>query len=508
MQMKKAPLTILFTIIPLTLIFLLQGCGGEEDKDYDFDTFQAQALDFGKNDQHIDQGEYESLVIGLESSDDRRFQTFRNESGEVEHAKVAAYLKKYLNAKGVSIDLADIWQPGAGTSNASNFNVNVFLENSASMDGYVDANSTAFKAAMNDLLTNLKNFPATDSLNLNYINSTILPVKAAASEADVRSFQQNLNRGNFKTQGGKRGSSDIGEILSQILDQQKSGELSVLVSDFVFSPGGKDAVRYLEGQRSQIRSEFVAARRNNPNLSVAILQGQAQFEGTYYDRNDKPHARLTTERPYYVWLIGTAAQIQSVLDSRILAQTRNGFTNKLVIQPASEAVQPPFKILYSPKIGSFDAKSLMKGVITDAQAARDDRNKGVFEFSLAANFAKGMQDESYFLDSTNYKISDAKYSLKAKSIADRNDVSLNSFTHVLTLRTTDLKDEKLTIDVIGKVPNWVYSTSSEDDTQIETAANETSKTFGFSYLVEGVSDAFYPRSQANPLYTIPLTIKK
>ena len=505
--MKIPPRTLILNIIPLTLILLLQSCGGG-DKDFDFDVFQEQALEFGKSDNRIDQGEYESLVIGLESSDDRRFQTLKNESGEVDHAKVAAYLKKYLDAKGTNIALADIYQPGAGTSKASSFNVSVFLENSASMDGYVDANSTAFKAAMNDLLTNLENFPATDSLNLNYINSTIIPVKAAASEADVRSFQRNLNRGNFKAQGGKRGSSDIGEILSQILNQQKSGELSVLVSDFVFSPGGKDAVRYLEGQRSQIRSEFVAARRNNPNLSVAILQGQAQFEGTYYDRNDKPHARLTTERPYYVWLIGTAAQIQSVLDSRILAQTRSGFTNKLVIQPASKAVQPPFKILYSPKIGSFDAKSLVKGVITDAQAARDDRNKGVFEFSLAVNFAKRMQDESYFLDSTNYKISDAKYSLKVNPIADRNDVSLNSFTHILTLRTMDLKDEKLTIDVIGKVPNWVYSTSSEDDTQIETATNETSKTFGFSYLVEGVSDAFYPRSQANPLCSIPLTIKK
>ncbi len=445
---------------------------------------------------------------GVTSSDDRGFRTLKNENGEIDHAKVSAYLKKLFDAKGANVALADIWQPGMGSSDATSFNVSVFLENSASMDGYVDANSTAFKAAMNDLLTNLENFPATDTLNLNYINSTIIPVKAAASEADVRSFQQNLNRTNFKTQGGRRGSSDIGEILSQILNQQQSGELSVLVSDFVFSPGGKNALRYLEGQRSQIRSEFVAARRSNPNLAVAILQGEAQFEGTYYDRNDKPHARLAADRPYYVWLIGTAAQIQSVLDAKILEQTRSGFTNKLVIQPASEVVQPPFKILYSPKIGSFDAKSLVKGVITDAQVARDDRNKGIFEFSLAVNFAKGMQDESYFLDSTNYKISDAQYSLKAKPIADRTDVSLNSFTHVLTLRTTNLKDEKLQIDVVGKVPGWVYVSSSEDDTQIETAAEEASKTFGFSYLVEGVSDAFYPRSQANPLYTIPLTIKK
>ncbi len=503
--MKKIPLSLLLSFIMLPGILLLQSCGGDEV--YTFEKFNEQALDFAKADQRIDQQEYETLTQGIQNSDERGFRTLKNESGDVDHAKVAAYLKKYFDAKGTPIALADIWQPGASSA-TTNFNISVFLENSASMDGYVDANSTVFKATMLDLLTNLENFPATDTLNLNYINSTIIPVKAAASKTDVDAFYQNLNRTNFKTQGGKRGTSDIGEVLSKILNQQKANELSVLVSDFVFSPGGQNAPRYLEGQRSQIRSEFVAARRKNPDLAVAVLQGQAQFEGTYYDQNDKPHAQLAAARPYYVWLIGTAAQIQSVLDSKILEQTRNGFTNKLVIQSASEAVQAPFKILVSPKIGEFNPKSLAQGIITDATVARDERNKGVFEFTVAANFSKSMQDAGYFPDSTNFKLSNEKYSLKARPITNQNDPSLNGFTHLLTLHTTDLKDEKLQIDVVGKVPGWVYTSSSENDTKIETDVAEADKTFGFSYLVEGVSDAFYPRSQANPLYTIPLTIKK
>lgn len=501
--MKKLPLPLILSCLLLSGVFLLQSC---DDKGYTFDKFNEQALDFVKDDQQINQQEYETLIQGIQNSDDRGFRTLKTE-GDVDHGKVAAYLKKYFDAKGIPVALANIWQPGAASA-ATSFNVNVFLENSASMDGYVDANSTAFKATMLDLLTNLENYPATDTLNLNYINSTIIPVKAAASKTDVSDFYQNLNRGNFKSQGGKRGSSDIGEILSQILNRQESNELSVLVSDFVFSPGGQNAVKYLEGQRSQIRSEFLAARQKNPDLAVAILQGQAQFEGTYYDRNDKPHARFAAERPYYVWLIGTVAQIQSVLDAKILNQTRSGYTNTLVIQPAGEATRPAFKVLYSPKIGQFDAKSLALGVVSDAQAARDDRNKGVFEFNVAANFSKSMQDAGYFLDSTNYKLSDPDYRLRVRPITDQNDVSLRGFTHLLTLRTTNLKDEKLQIDVVGKVPGWVYASSSEDDTQIETAADENNKTLGLSYLIEGVSDAFYPRSQANPLYTIPVTIKK
>ena len=493
-----------FTVLASLLFALLFLTSCESD----LDKFNEQALNFAKNDGSISQQEFEVLVETAQNSDDRGFRPFKTEAGEIDYAKLADYLAKRFAREQIEMDVADIWQPGAGSALTNKFNVNVFLENSASMDGYVDANSTAFKATMLDLLTNLENYPATDTLNLNYINSTIIPVKAAASKTDVSDFYQNLNRGNFKSQGGKRGSSDIGEILSQILNRQTSNELSVLVSDFVFSPGGQNAVKYLEGQRSLIRSEFLAARQKNPDLAVAILQGQAQFEGTYYDLNNKPHAKFAAERPYYVWLIGTVAQIQSVLDAKILNQTRSGYTNTLVIQPAGEATRPAFKVLYSPKIGQFDAKSLAQGVVSDAQAARDDRNKGVFEFNVAVNFSKSMQDAGYFLDSTNYKLSDPDYRLRVRPITDQNDVSLRGFTHLLTLRTTNLKDEKLQIDVVGKVPGWVYASSSEDDTQIETAADENDKTLGLSYLIEGVSDAFYPRSQANPLYTIPITIKK
>ncbi len=486
----------------LCTLLCLYSCTSE------FEKTNEQALQFASNDKRIDQKEYETLIEQIKSSEERGFKMLKMENGEVDHEKVSAYLVKYFAAKGVTLSPSDIWQPGTQASGGSGYTINVFLENSASMDGYVHTSSTAFKATILDLLTNLKNFAATDTLNLNYINSTAIPVKMAASKEDITDFYQNLTTANFRSQGGKRGSSDIGQMLSQILSQSEAGNLSVLVSDYVFSPGGKNAATYLAGQRSQIRSEFLAAKRQNPDLSVAILQGMANFQGTYYDRNDQEHKNLDVERPYYVWLIGSAAQIKSIMDSKILEQTRNGYTNKLVIQPASEAEQPNFKIQYRPRIGEFDGKALAQGIIADAQASRDDRTKGVFEFNVAVDFSNSRQDASYFLDSTNYRLSNPAYSLKINPITDRTDVSLKGFTHLLTLRTKALKEEPLKIEVAGKVPGWVYEATSEDDTRIEADADEATKTFGFSYLVEGVADAFYPRAQPNTLYAIPITIKR
>lgn len=504
--MKKPSLLLLPFFIMLSGTFLLQSC--DSCTKSELDKFNEQALDFAKGDQRIDQQEYETLTQGIQNSDDRGFRTLKNESGEVDHAKVATYLKKYFDAKGTPVALADIWQPGAASGTATNFNVSVFLENSASMDGYVDANSTVFKATMLDLLTNLENFPATDTLNLSYINSTIIPVKAAASKTDVNDFYKNLSNTNFKAKGGKLGTSDIGEVLSKILNHQKANELSILVSDFVFSPGGQDAVKYLEGQRSQIRSEFMAARQKKSDLAVAVLQGQAQFEGTYYDQNDKPHAKLKAMRPYYVWLIGTTTQIQSMLDAKIFEDIHNGFTNKLVIQSASQAMQPPFKVLLGLGVGKFKSNSPTQGIITDAEAARDEKNKGVFEFNVAVDYSKSIQEPAYFQDTSNYDWSNRKYGLQIKPIANGSNPSLTGYSHILTLRTNELKEEALRISVVGKVPGWVYASSSEDDTQIETNAAEAGKTFGFSYLIEGVSDAFYPQSKTNSIYSIPLTIKK
>jgi hypothetical protein len=495
--MKKLALSPLFF-----LLLFLSSCTSK------FEETNEQALQFAANDKRIGQKEYETLVENIKSSDERGFQTFKTETGEVDHAKVSAYLVKYFAAKGVAVAPGDIWQPNKASTAKNKFNVNVFLENSASMDGYVNTSSTAFKASILDLLTNIKNFAATGDLNLSYINSAIIPVKVKASENDITTFYQNLNTASFRSQGGMRGSSDMGQMLSQILNQSDRNNLSVFISDFVFSPRRTNAINYLQGQRSQIRSDFLAAKRRNPDLSVAILQGKATFQGTYYDQKDQEHRNLNAIRPYYVWLIGNASDIQQIIDLKILDQTRNSYTNKLVIQSASAAEQPTFKILYSPKIGQFDAKSLAKGIINDAKAASDDRNKGVFEFNVAVNFGNSMQDDGYFKDSTNYFLSDKKYSLKVKPVTDKNDMALNGYTHILTLRTNELKEGQLLIEVRGKVPHWVYSSTSDNDTAIKTDASQANKTFGFSYLVEGVADAFYPQSQPNTLYKIPLSIKK
>ena len=296
--------------------------------------------------------------------------------------------------------------------------------------------------------------------------------------------------------------SDI-TVLKTVDDQNAA----VLISDFVFSPGKNvNAQDYLNNQGVGIKIDF-AEKIKKFDLSAVIIQLESNFEGTYYDKTNKP-IPFKGKRPYYIWIFGSNRQISKILDKKILDNIKGGYLNRLVLQSEKEESQPNYKILSSPKIGDFSRTELNNKIIADASLSKNNQNKGFFGFNLAVDFSNSIQDPSYFLDTTNYVLSNASYQLVVEPISNKNDPSLSGFTHLVKLKTTDLRNETLEIQVVGKTPNWVYNSSSIDDSNILNETSEQQKTFGLQYLIEGVSDAFYPKSSSNAISTFTVTIKK
>lgn len=487
----------IYHVIVLVFIIFICGCKSE------FDLFNEQALAFTK-DKKIDEKEYHQLLALINGGKGASFETFKT-NGKIDQSKVLTYLERLFNTKSLPLTSADIWQEKEVSDNK--FNINVFLENSASIDGYVDENSS-FKTTIFKLLTDLKNFPSSDSLNLNYINTRPIPVKMLASNDDIKDFYQRLNPADFRSAGGVRSSSDIEMMIKELLGRVNEKNLSIFISDCVFSPGSRDAKKFLDGQYAALYNDFITARRNNADLSVIILQCMAKFEGTYFDCFDHPHPNVSTERPYYIWFLGTSGQIKDLIDNKIFELIKNGYKNKLVIQPIKEIGQPAYKILYSPRIGDFDLESLNEGIITEPVASGEGPTKGLFGFNVAVDFSKTLQDPDYFMDTSNYTLSNKHYNLGLSTITDKSDPSLNGFTHILKLKTSELKGEVIKVNIIGKTPSWVYESTSGNDAEIETDVSEGTKTFGFRYLVDGVCDAFFPRSNENIVNSISITIKK
>lgn len=492
-------------MILLMNILTLAGCKSETDN------FNDKALAFAK-DGKIDQEEFGQLISIVQKSSDRAFQQFKTDRNTVDNSKVLSYL---LKDKRLNLAETDIWHLPASHKSETfkeTFNINVFIENSGSMNGYVNDPSTQFKNSVYSLLTRLKLFVNQDSLNLFFINQEDQLMFANASNADLEKFKGFLNPAAFsKISQGKTAQTDINELIKRCLQKVNDRNLSVFISDCIYSPGKSktDATMFLGEQKQSIYLHFASElKAKNSNLAVLILQLKGGFKGTYYDhQNNKLKFDNPVERPFYMWFIGTPSQIKKLVASRLLEELDGGYQNKAIFMPPNQE-SVAYRILPKPLHGTFDRTNLPNNIIEKPEPSHNDRDKGLFAFTVAADFSNLIQDPSYYIDSSNYLLSNPKYTLNIEPITDKNDPLLAKYTHLLKLQTQEISNENLTINLIAKPPKWIYEYSSNDDSKILSDESEQRKTFGLKYMLEGVSDAFYPKTHSNAIASIKITIKK
>jgi hypothetical protein len=266
---------------------------------------------------------------------------------------------------------------------------------------------------------------------------------------------------------------------------------------------------YLSEQKHGIFLNFATEIRDrNSNLAVIILHLKGGFKGTYYDRQDnKIVFGKIIERPFYIWFIGTNAQIEKIIQSQQLEELDGGYVNKTILQTAKNEVIN-YKIMSNPLYGTFDRSNLANNIIKKPTLSKGTRNADLFGFTIAVDFSKGIQENNYYLDKSNYIISNNNYKIVIEEVKDKSNPSLLGFSHLLKLQTKEIRDEVLQIKLIGKSPAWVKKYASINDSNIFSDESEQQKTFGLQYLVDGVSEAFYPKSQLNGINKISINIRK
>lgn len=189
---------------------------------------------------------------------------------------------------------------------------NVYVENSGSMNGYVKG-VTRFEQAVYGYLSDIKIADITDTLNLFYINSDILPQgKVTTDLAVLEDFIERLEPISFAQKGGNKTTTDLSNTLKMILKEGDENTVSVFVSDCIFSPGkGKNAQEYLVNQEIGIKNSFAECLKKQ-SLSVVIYQLSSQFGGLYFNREDTPRP-ISAERPYYIWIMGSTKNVSDLI---------------------------------------------------------------------------------------------------------------------------------------------------------------------------------------------------
>ena len=367
---------------------------------------------------------------------------------------------------------------------------NVFIENSGSMNGYVSIGSD-FKNAVLGLITDLKSKNITDSVSIFYINKEICPKQINALPQEIEYFFKNLNPTSFSNSGCGTNTSFLPEIIKKAV-KTNPNDINILVSDFIFSDSSGSSPQYLESAKNTVEL-YLADELKQRDFSTVVLKLNSQFDGFYYIESKRPLKvdlkNKNIRRPYYVMIFGKQQKLQLFL-SKINFSDYKGFENSYYLLTPGNS-KPTAKVIRSGKIGDFGIEQpATKLVINNAKSGGRNTDQNVFQFSIAANLEFLKIDETYLSNPSNYDLPN-NYTITAiEKNNDETNEGLKGYTHVFRIRTTDLKPiQDVSIKLKSKLPNWVTESSTIDDSNTFDTLKQH-QTFGFDYLIRGLSEAY------------------
>jgi len=470
----KLPLTVLL------ISFVFTSCTNN------FDAFKEMASGFAQSDKHINREELDKLKseVALFSAD-RAFKRFYTADAVDENKLIA-----FLESEGYPMDLPSPIKHKQDT-------VNVYLENSGSMFGYVSGD-TEYEDALTELLVQLGSIYGKKNIHLHFINTKIYPIDF---EGNVAQYPSALTPDKLKV--GDVYNSDINEIFRQIIAKTPAKTVSILVSDCIYSVSGdEDTTGKLERQKSLTKDVF-----QDSKMSTLVVKLNSIFNGFYYPKNNIKQKITKQSRPYYISALGLPGELGYLYNSIKFQPDFKGYKNKVFLSSAYNN-----QSVYHTLINTYNSTGFRPvRELSDSGSVRgmeditgNDRDGKGFTFSVAVDLISVPAEEdavinplSYSITKGDYKITSiTRYNPKLLKPASVNLITKSGKqpTHIINFLATSANYSDLEFGLKNEIPQWVYASSTNDDTNIK---NLGSKTFGFKYLVEGINEAHQTDSAAN-----------
>jgi hypothetical protein len=414
--------------------------------------------------------------------------------------------------------------------------INVVLDTSASMRGYYRG-QTEFKDTLSRFAFALDKFkqepekphcPSTIAYQYYDTGSrALVPAAADSTEFNNELLNDTIPSGN---------ESPLQTMLERVVDESSgvpaspapesrgpkkcpvppsNSALSILITDSIFSYPDDMVARNREINRENIRMlaqevGIIFNKAHAQGKSVSLLALKSQFHGTYYNYRNDRSTWGTTPRPYYLWLIGSSANIRAV----------RGFLQSEGIIPdhALDFVVDPFDP--SPKILQYTERKGTWNRYNDENPKRihirrpfpDDRNRNADQdinlkkevgFAVALDLSHLSPDQLSGDDlATHLKIESQSPDLQINNWAIKTRAEIGSrlnpmdreeiphATHIVLI-TTDFnftKTAPLTISIDDAPPSWYIKWSNDNDTLTDQHTLES--TFGLRYFVDAIYEAY------------------
>ena len=375
-----------------------------------------------------------------------------------------------LNISCGSRNVTVTWNDVEAPILSNNFKLEVFIENSGSMDGYMCTGSE-LKDAVYSYASSLSSYA--DTTKLNYINSQIIPYRN-----DMKSFIRDLTPQKFKAAGGNRSNSDIAAMFENMLNQMDDRTISIFVSDCILDVPNGDAMDFFENRSIDIRNAFTKHLNKHSDLGVEIFRLESTFDGRHYYSTGSELLEKV-KRPYYMWVIGNK-YILAHLNKKVppFTEIKHGIKNYFAFSTNSII---PFEITNT------------KGVAKGKQCIPTKNIDGDYEFLIKTNFSSTLQGADVLANPSNYATITSGIIVNGRTELP-NSSSSSSFTHIINViitNTTKSFAERITLKPLY-APDWLEEANDDSGRDIR---NNINKTTGIKYLVQGVADAYKKQEQ-------------
>ena len=194
-----------------------------------------------------------------------------------------------------------------------------------------------------------------------------------------------------------------------------------------------------------------------------------------------------------MWLMGSREQIANLL-SVVNVEEINEFKNRgleIFIASNNSIDGVEYAVLTNGK-GQGKFRRVNDHAISDVEAAKNRAagrggcsggSEYVFKLPIGVDFSGLLLPESYLLNPDNYEVSSSSYRVEIEKNAPGS-----KYSHTLMLISENkiIPQGEVSVTLNNVVPNWFNNYSVTEDTVVI----DPEKTFGLSYLMNGVIEAY------------------
>ena len=454
----------------------------------------AKALDrmiVGKaSDGVVDAEDWKALTSMLET-DMQAYSAFY-EDGAISERELRDYIKEKMENRRPPVEVVF-----KGIGKGSGMAVNFYLESSGSMPAYDSPRGDgSFKAAVVHMLNSLPGKSA--KANMFIVNSTVEKypegVERFLKEADIFGAAKGYGDPSY---------TDFRAIFRSIADKTGAGDISVLVTDMIYSTKEMDGVNpskifaEAEGMANTAFKESADVRQ------TLVVKMDGSYNGPYYPY-DSPSSgrRYDGRRPYYIMVIGgntAMAALASGGDYSAFADFRSlrGYQASHLFA-TDKPYDPYYSVLLSnpDNMGTFRPVRGQDDRVVELRDAEPDKVAGKLRIAVAVDLGGMLVDKSYSADKANYSVeADVPMSIREIRPINGKDTTpamkkyLGKATHIIVLETGRVsKPERISVKLLNRLPAWVAKSSTDDDTSFGPGFENT--TFGLEHMMRGIQAAY------------------